>query len=550
MARKINPIFYFIATGILLGLSFPPLPFNLFAFIAFIPIFFANDNFIIKKKFLQYYITFFIYHGITNWWISSWQPNSDTYLLISGLVVWLVHPVFFTIPLLIYDYIKKIIGKEKAVWLFPIIWVAYEWCRTLTDIAYPWLTIGYTQAYNIYWNQFADIAGIWGISFVILLANVVIYRIITIANENKINSLNFQLMSNKKIRFLLLFLFIMITIPIVYSLERINKFNHEKLLSTNPTITVGLVQANINPWDKWSGIVFDQIAIHQRLQDSLISSFGVIDLSIWSETAVHYVSLDFNSNHNFGYFEEWVNNTGISLLTGFADLYILKPDEKITPTAKYLNWDSSKAYDTFNSVLLLNPHPYNKKNPQIYHKIKLTPFGEAIPFIEFLSFLRPFLEWNVGISSWRRGDSIFNLTIQNQNVNTEIGTVICIESVYPDFVRQFTRKGAEILSVITNDGWYDHTFGPEQHYIIASMRAIENRRYLLRCANTGKSGFISPTGISISVLPQYESLASAEKVALIDYISFYVLFGDWLPYYCVAFIVIHISFLIFSKKFK
>lgn len=550
MALKINPIFYFIASGLLLGLSFPPLPFNLLAFIAFVPIFWVNDNYTVRKKFWHYYLTFFIYHGITNWWISSWQPKSDTYLLISGLAVWLVHPLFFIVPFIIFEFIKKKVGSEKALWLFPIIWVAYEWSRTLTDLAYPWLTIGYTQAYNYYWNQFADIAGVWGISFVIILLNVAIYRIISIAKENKIYTINTDLVKIKKIRYLFLFIIILIIVPIIYSLERINYFNHPKLLSNNSNITIGLVQANINPWDKWSGIVFDQIAIHQRLQDSLISTYGTIDLAIWSETAVHYVNLDFNSNHNFGYFEEWVHNSGVSLLTGFADLYILKPGEKITPTAKYLSWDSTKAFDTFNSVLLLNPYPYNKLNPQIYHKIKLTPFGEAIPFIEYLSFLRPILEWNVGISSWRRGDSIHNLTIQNKNIDAQIGSVICIESVYPDFVRQFTRKGAKILTVITNDGWYDHTFGPEQHYIIASIRAIENRRYLPRCANTGKSGFISPTGMSISTLQQYQSIASAEKVALLDYISFYVLFGDWLPYYCVTFIVIYISFLIFYKKFK
>ncbi len=550
MEKKRNQLLYFAASGILLGLSFPPLPFNLFAFIGFIPIFWALENFTIKKKYRYIYITFFIYHGITNWWISSWQPNSDTYLLISGLAVWLVHPLFFIGAFIVYNFLKNKIGNIKALWLFPFIWIAYEWSRTLSDLAYPWLTIGYSQAYNLYWVQFADIAGVWGISFVILLVNVILYRIITIAKESNFFSLNLTLLKIKKIRYLLASLFLLTIVPIIYSFDRLNFFDHEKLLKDNPNITVGIIQANINPWDKWSGIVYDQITIHQQLQDSLIYNYGAIDLAIWSETAVHYVSLDFNSKHNFGYFEDWVHYSGVSLLTGFADLYILKQDEKLAPTTKYLQWDSTIAYDTYNSALLLNPAPYNKYNPQIYHKIKLTPFGEVIPFIEVLSFLRPVLEWSVGISSWRRGDSIFNQKIYNEKIDADIGSIICIESVYPDFVRKFTRKGANILTVITNDGWYDNTFGPEQHYVIAAMRAIENRRYLPRCANTGKSGFITPTGQSSSTLPQYKSIAKADNIAILDYTSFYVIFGDWLPYYCVSFIVIYIGYLVFYRKVK
>ncbi|MFN3270923.1 MAG: apolipoprotein N-acyltransferase, partial [Candidatus Kapaibacteriota bacterium] len=187
-----------------------------------------------------------------------------------------------------------------------------------------------------------------------------------------------------------------------------------------------------------------------------------------------------------------------SLLTGFADFRFLTPDEKPSFTTKYLFGDSSKPYDTYNSILLLNPN----NTFQIYHKNRLTPFGEQIPYGEILGFAKEFLEWNVGISSWAKGTVQNILKMKTSKNECNIAPIICIESIYPDYCRSFVKKGAEIMVIITNDGWYDHTFGPLQHYLIAAVRAIENRRFVARCANTGISGVITPTGQTLIKAPQ------------------------------------------------
>ncbi len=115
------------------------------------------------------------------------------------------------------------------------------------------------------------------------------------------------------------------------------------------------------------------------------------------------------------------------------------------------------------------------------------------------------------------------------NTTQKVGTIICLESIYPDFVREFTKQGANLLCIMTNDGWFDGTPGPYQHFAIAQMRAVENRRTIARCANTGVSGFILPDGSIQSVLPVRQRGAVQYDVPLFDGQTLYVQYGDWFP---------------------
>jgi apolipoprotein N-acyltransferase len=190
-------------------------------------------------------------------------------------------------------------------------------------------------------------------------------------------------------------------------------------------------------------------------------------------------------------------------------------------------------YDSYNSVIGINPGDSTGET-QIYHKIRLTPFGERIPFMDLFAFARKWLEWGVGISSWDKGKEQIAIDIKNQKVRTKTAPVICIESIYPDFVRNYVDLGAEFITIVTNDAWYNYTFGPEQHYLIAAMRAIETRRYVARAANSGVTGFIGANGETILRAPQYESVGIAASIPLLNGKSIYVLFGEWLVFISLA----------------
>ncbi len=523
-----------ILTGAFLALSFPPSYFPLLAFIAFIPLLYV---FIQPEEtshpFRLIYLAFFIYCGGANWWISSWRAETDPYLMISGIVVWIFHPFFFFIPLAVFNSLRKKLGASTALWLFPFIWTAAEWIHSLSELSYPWLTIGYSQIPNLTWLQFVDITGVWGASFVIALTNVIFLKLI----------LNYKAMGKE--RFfkdkvavpLFISLLLIIILPYIYGTVRIGKFNHNDLIKNNKHLNIGLIQPNINPWSKWQESPIGQIRIHQKIQDSLRKAVRKLDICLWSETTILYLGQNINFGHDFSFLQRWVDRQGTAILTGFADYKFYNSKSEATVSSKVWAADSNKYYDSFNSAIILNPSD-STDELQVYHKMKLTPFAERIPHLEIFGFASSFLSWGVGISAWGIGTRQKNLLYYSRGDTVKIAPIICIESIYPGFVKNFTDLGAEILAVITNDAWYDYTTGPEQHFQIAAMRAIENKRYIARCANTGVTGFISPTGRAFFRLPQYKRLGIAATIPILHGKTIYVEYGDWLPVGCFVLIIL------------
>jgi apolipoprotein N-acyltransferase len=539
----LKPIYFYLLSafsGALLAISFPPMPFNLLAFIGFVPLLLVLEQ-NPKRVFLLIYITFFIYHGGTNWWIMGWQSGVDPFLIVAGIATWIVHPFFFMIPFAIFMFVKRRIGSETAMWYFPFIWVFFEWIHSLGELAYPWLTIGYTQIHNRLWVQFADITGVWGVSLIVLYLNVLFYKILLQIRMQKDSGSKIKISPKLIIVHLLLFF-----LPYLYGFLVIDNYNYEEDLKNKQTLRIAVIQPNINPWAKWESRVSRQIQLHKHIQDSLKNVHGWLDLGIWSETAIGYHSYRMNVEHDFYALQQWVDSSKTHLITGFADIFIYPDSDMASVTAKDFLGDSSRKYDSYNSCLMLTPN--KSDNYQIYHKMKLTPFSERIPYIQQLPFMRDWFEWGVGISSWAPGKTLKNLKLPNHNDTVKIAPIICIESIFPGFVAEFVDQGAGIIAIITNDAWFDHTYGPLQHYDIARMRAIETRRYIARCANTGVSGFIKPNGDDLIRLEQYVSSGLAADIPVLTYRSFFVRYGNWICYISSLIVIISVFHSILLRK--
>lgn len=540
-SKQTNNYFLAILSGVALALAFPPMPFFLLALIAFIPIFIILNNEEETKKFRYIYLTFFIYHLGTNYWISSWQETTDPYLFWSGIILDFVHPFFFFVPFIIYNLLRKIIDKQTLLYFFPLIWVTFEWLHSLGDLGYPWLTVAFTQFNNYYWFQVVDITGIWGASLLILYINVFFYKISEEIMKTDKKTLNSTILKNIAI------IILMLLLPTTYGFFITKKFDYEKEIKENKKIKIGLIQPNIDPWDKWEKNNLEQIKLHFILQDSISKKHPDINLFIWNETAIPAISISINRDLQFDFIQYQLKKNNAALLTGFAQYEFLnKTDENLPATARPFPFDTSQLFCSYNSAILLTPN--TNDTLQVYHKQRLTPFAEGIPFVEYLGFAQKFLTWDVGISTWEKGKEIknFNLNIENQNI--AIAPIICIESIFPDFVRKFVQQGAEIITIITNDAWYNYTFGPKQHYMLAATRAIENRRYIARCANSGVTGFISPTGKTIECAEPYQTTAITKTIPALKEKTLYTTYGDFLPKTCALIILITAIIMLFLRK--
>lgn len=534
-------------SGVLLGIGFAPLPLGVLAYCGFLPLLLVLERTSgITQTLRRLYWTFFVFHGMSNWWVSSWQREADPYLMAAGIALWLGHPFFFAVPMFGYTFLRKRLGRASALVALPFLWTAFEWLHSLGEASYPWQALGYTQAFYTPIVQIADVAGVWGLSWCIVVVNVLLAACYFAFRELAQMGESFAVRLTK-----VLYLCRLQIVGVVglmlgvlgYGVWQVRQFQHESLMKSHQSVTVGVIQPNINPWGKWQGSAQEQVALHLHLADSLRNNLpeGVsrLDFTLWSETAIPYRILILQNFLYLDYLRAWTDSTGIAILSGLPTDRIYRTRAEAPVTASVIPRMFDTLYsESFNSAMMLAPRtdithtdPFAPYPPAIavHRKMKLTPFAERVPYAESISFAVKALTWGVGISGWGLGREQKPLPLVRTSDTAQVGTVICIESIYPAFVADYVRKGATLLVVITNDGWFNHTPGPEQHYMIAAMRAVENKRYLARCGNTGISGFLTPLGTSLQRTDIDTQAAIARALPLLTEQTLYVRFGDWLP---------------------
>ncbi len=476
-----------IISGILLGVGFPPFPFPfpLLLFFALVPYFYVVE----KRKTLgeknrATYLTFFIFSIITLYWVGSWQKQADTFLMIAGGTLLFVNPLFFLIPSTLQHLAKKIFPKIDLIYLFPFFWVTYEYLYMLTDLSFPWLTLGNGMAkFNIF-IQTADIIGAVGLSVIIIYINIFLYKaLINYKNSWKKFALN---LSASMLIFILIFL---------YGWYKLSTFQ-----ITHKTIRVGLIQPNLDPWDKWAGGNLDNLTnLYLGLSQQAVNNGA--KLIVWPETALPVYLMDGSNSKTVDSIYSFIKRNDVYLLTGMPDVRFYSKWDEI-PSDAIKSKHGNFSYTMYNGIILLAPDSWKI---QRYGKMKLVPFGERVPFVDKFPFLGDLIKWGVGISGWNVGRDTINFALPN-NVeenstnkfslkdSIHINGLVCYESIYPYFVDNFVKRGAEIIAIVTNDSWYGNSSGPYQHEDIAVLRAVENRRSVIRGANGGISCIIDPLG--------------------------------------------------------
>lgn len=410
-------------------------------------------------------------------------------------------------------HIKKIYG----IVMLPFLWVGLEYFRTLTEFSFPWSDLGYTQSYYLYIMQFVSVTSVHGISFLILVVNILLWQILRkeVSIERKLTSF-----------FVSGAIVIMLA---AYGWVVVPKY------PVPGTINVALLQGSVPLKVKWKK---GNAEYSYKLYDSLATSVSdsSVKLYVWPETsAPTYLSHDYAARKTIG---ETAKKTKAFHLVGALG-------------ASDVN--GSQRY--FNSCYQFSP---DGKLDQRCDKIKLVPFSEHVPYQNYLPFLEKavlknyltFIEqYNIQWwSDFYPGDSIvlFNLP------DYSYASLICFESAFPEFVRETIHKGADFIVGITNDTWFGTSVGIHQHSRIFLTRAIENRCWGIRVANSGLTYIVDNYGRIRNELDVYEVAVLTGQVDLLDGRSFFNKHGD---------IVGRISFLItlsiigilillwFSKKY-
>ncbi|NOX64484.1 MAG: apolipoprotein N-acyltransferase [Chlorobi bacterium] len=516
-----------LASGILIGLSFPPIPLPYLIFIGLVPYFFAlqHREGLAEINRLTYFTAFF-FNIIILYWVGGWLPNSDPFLMIAGTTLFFFNPVVFLIPSTLYYFAKKVFNKNIALLLLPFFWVTYEYAYSITDFKFPWLTFGNSLPYFTSYIQIAEIIGVYGLTLLIIYSNVFIYRSIKVYVEQK-----------KFDKFSISVAAAILIIPIIYGNYKISNYSEPE-----KTIRVGLIQPNLDPNKKWqAGSLDEQLNLYLDLSSKAISSGA--ELLIWPETALPVYLLAGRYPNEVNRLHEFVDTNNIPILTGMPDATFYRDSSVAPEYAKPLS-SGKMVYTSYNSILYFSP---NSRDVQKYGKIKLVPFGEKVPLVDVLPFLGDWIKWEVGLSGWNTGrdTTVFNATVGGRSI--KIGGVICIESIYPDFTSVFVKKGAEFIAVVTNDSWYGDSSGPYQHKEISVIRAVENRRAVVRAANGGISCLIDPLGRTIADTKMYTRTFLVVDVPLEQELTFYTKHPLLIPLAASAVSIIIILLSLFVK---
>ncbi len=489
-----------ISSGFLLTMSFPRTSLSWLAWFALVPLFIALNNLSRKNSF---YIGFYagLAHYLTLvYWLAY---TMKTY---GNLPLYLCVPILFLLTAYLALYIaifsmtlnKLCSGPLLFLIITPLLWVSLEYIRSFLFTGFPWELLGYTQFDTLHMIQISDILGVYGISFCIALSNAVIFlAYIFFTKKNwQGKTVNFKLAAGS-----VMTLALILGLVWFYGKWRIKSIN--ELISGSPWVRITVVQGNIDQKEKWDP-AFQRSTIIKYIKLSLLAKKDKPDLVVWPETATPFYFL--RNTELSAIVQKGIDETG-------ADFFIGSPSIK----------PGTSTTEHFNSAYLVGSEGklYGK-----YDKAHLVPFGEYVPFKKWLPFIGKIVE-NVGdFSSGKKGQTI-------QWGKHIIGSQICYEIIFPNLARAMTKNNAALLINITNDAWYGRSSAPYQHFSMAKFRAVENRRSLIRAANTGISGFIDPSGMVIGSTELFEDAVMTHTVPILSIKTFYSSYGDLFAIACL-----------------
>jgi apolipoprotein N-acyltransferase len=528
--KKFHPFLLSLVSGLLLFAAWPPSPLTLLIFFAFVPLLWLEQQGIRRSRFFGWvYLTMLIWNGASTWWIWNASPPGAM-----GAI--LANSLLMCLPWLGFHFIKARLGGKIGYPALVALWLAFEFFH-LHDwgLSWPWLTLGNVFANHPNWVQWYSFTGTSGGGLWILALNISIFRLIY---NNSFRTLPTVPLSRT---------LGILTAPLLLSSVVSPDISKSVITTTgSPEPNVVLIQPNIDPYAKLTTGSFDaMLGKLIRLSDSAVDSSTT--LVVWPETALYtdYGFDEANMKSNFFLNPLWDflrRHPGINLLSGIESYRFYHAGSQTTTARAIPNSPFYK--DDYNAAVLMD-----SSGPlQFYHKSMLVPGVETLP--AFLHILDPLFEKFGGTTAGYTGQPD-RTPLVTSNHSFTIAPAVCYESIYGEFMSQYAHNGADIIAIITNDGWWGNTPGYRQHESYARLRAIETRHWVIRSANTGVSCVIDPAGRIVQSRPWDMASFIRAYVPPSHEETFYVKYIDiisWLAVIAAIVLAIGVPVLIVKRK--
>ena len=537
-------LFLSLISAILLSISWPTYGVAYFIFVALVPLLMMEHHIThfskIKRKslfiFWLSYLCFMIWNIITTGWLYGAKNPDGSHSMMAVLFPVLVNSLLYSIVFILYHHYKKIQGTYWGLAFFIAIWLSFEKFHLDWEFSWPWLNLGNVFADNPKIIQWYDTLGVSGGSLWILLVNILIFYTIRTweAGRKKAN-----LIKNCSIVALLLI------IPIIISYYKYKYFNEKSIGETS----VLMLQPDLDPYtEKYQ---MDSLSIAKELLSlTKLPDSVKIDYYLAPETAFG------NSFSEKGFQNSLIINNIRNLLTQKQAVFVggisshqFFYDKNIAPANAYQIQGTEVWVENFNSAVQITPN----KEIQTYHKGKLVPGVEIFPYIQILKPILGDAMLNFGGTISSLGTDKTRKVFKNPYNKSVIAPIICYESIYGEFVTEYVRNGANFLGIMTNDSWWGRTQGHQQLLAYARLRAIENRREVVRSANSGISAHINALGEIEQATLYGDQTKLYAKVKLYEGKSTYTRIGDLvyrIAIFTLGFLLFYTAFEMFKSRKK
>ncbi len=503
-------IFLSIISGIALTMGFPLVGFSYAAWVALAFLLFAIRDTTVRNSLILGVLAGMVHFATLLYWLIG------TMNIYGYLPLWLSVIIFIPLVFYLSLYVAVFAGMVRtfcsgsffSLFLIPVFWVCLEYVRSFAFTGFPWGLIGYTQSAHLNLIQISDIFGVYGVSFVIVLANAVIFFGFLYGKKEKWQG---RQIGGRTIAASFLMMVSVFFLIMAYGNVRLK--SADKMMAKSEKLNVAVIQGNIAQLAKWN-LKFRTDTIKKYIRLSEQANQAHPDLIVWPETATPF------------YFKYNIELTKMVLqaIRAMQTSFVVG-----SPTVEFLGYQENY----YNSAYLVTPDgDIAARND----KVHLVPFGEYVPLKKWLPFINHIVAQVGEFKAGKKGDTL-------KWSPADIGVLICYEVIFPELARQTVANNAGLLVNITNDAWFGNTGAPYQHFSMAVFRAVENRRSLIRAANTGISGFIDPAGRVLNRSELFEEAAMTCSVPVIkNHTTIYTRYGNLLVLGC--FIVLAIIIMI------
>ena len=514
--KRIHSLLLSVLTGLLLSIGWPAHGFSFILLFALVPLLFVEDSLFKNKEknnrfsmLLYSYLSFLVWNLITTWWIY--------YATLFGAVAAIAtNTLIMALAFFFFHVTRRNLYKGNAHGNYGYLaliayWIAYEYFHLNWDLSWSWLNLG--NGFSNYYKfiQWYEYTGTLGGSVWILLSNIFIFLLIR-SSLQKIRDKKI-IMTNAIATFCIVF------IPLIFSF-----YTYISYKETNNPVEVVAVQPNIDPYnEKFGGMTTDQqiekilnlarkkMTTHTQF---ILAPETALPEGVWIDELSRVPSIK-KIKLMLSEFPQ------ASMLIG-ASTYKLYDDKQMKSATARLYPGSKAAYDSYNSGLFID----TSQTIGVYNKSKLVPGVEKMPYPKLFGFLEKFAI-DLGGMSGTLGTQTKRTAFRSMN-NIKIAPVICYESIYGEFITSYVQNGAQLIFIITNDGWWNDTPGYRQHCSYASLRAIETRRSIARSANTGISCFVNQRGDQFQNTKWWQPDVIVQTINANDKLTFYVKYGDYI----------------------